>query len=194
MHTGNNIITSTIHPVFVRKVVKAVKEGGGKPFVADVNWDAAGAEERGYSSETLGCPVYPAGGPDEKYFYTHQKKFKNIWPNGKWPGMIQDATFLINLAHIKGHPSCGFGGAFKNIALGCMVGETRSAMHDTVHFDPYWFRRKVSGRGNARQKIIAACPLGALVEDRKDPRRDASAHRAVHPMRPLPQGGAGRLA
>ena len=62
MHTGNNIGYSTVHPVFVRKVVKAVKDGGGKPFIADINWDAAGAEERGYSSETLGCPVYPAAG------------------------------------------------------------------------------------------------------------------------------------
>ena len=61
MHTGNNIVYSTVHPVFVRKVVQAVKEGGGKPFICDVNWDARGAEERGYSSETLGCSVYPAG-------------------------------------------------------------------------------------------------------------------------------------
>jgi uncharacterized Fe-S center protein len=169
MHTGNNIITSTIHPVFVRKVVKAVKEGGGKPFVADVNWDAAGAEERGYSAETLGCPVYPAAGPDEKYFYAHEKKFKNL-EEWKVAGMIQDATFLIDLAHIKGHPSCGFGGAFKNIALGCMVGETRSAMHDTVHFDPYWFPEKCPD-AETLAKIIAACPLGALVEDRKDSRQ-----------------------
>ena len=40
MHTGNNIVYSTIHPVFVRKVVQAIKDGGGKPFVADVSWDA----------------------------------------------------------------------------------------------------------------------------------------------------------
>ena len=39
MHTGNNIGYSTIHPVFVRKVVQAIKDGGGKPFVADVDWD-----------------------------------------------------------------------------------------------------------------------------------------------------------
>ncbi|MGD0807536.1 MAG: DUF362 domain-containing protein, partial [Anaerolineales bacterium] len=169
MHTGNNIITSTIHPVFVRKVVKAVKDGGGKPFVADVNWDAAGAEERGYSAETLGCPVYPAAGPDEKYFYVHKRKFKNL-EEWKVAGMIQDATFLIDLAHIKGHPSCGFGGAFKNIALGCMVGETRGAMHDTVHFDPYWFAEKCPD-AEMRAKLIAACPLGALVEDRKDSRQ-----------------------
>jgi uncharacterized Fe-S center protein len=168
MHTGNNIITSTIHPVFVRKVVRAIKEGGGKPFVADVNWDAAGAEERGYSSETLGCPVYPAAGPDEKYFYSHPKKYKNI-SEWKVAGLIQDATFLVNLAHIKGHPSCGFGGAFKNIALGCMIGETRSAMHDTVHYDRYWFADKCPDE-KTRRKIIESCPFGALVEDRKDPR------------------------
>jgi uncharacterized Fe-S center protein len=168
MHTGNNIITSTIHPVFVRKVVKAIKDGGGKPFVADVNWDAAGAEERGYSSETLGCPVYPAGGPDEKYFYVHQREFKNM-KEWKVAGQIQDATFMVNLAHIKGHPSCGFGGAFKNIALGCMVGETRGAMHDTVHFDKYWFADKCPDEAT-RKKIVDSCPVGALVVDRKDPK------------------------
>ncbi|HEY4721316.1 MAG TPA: DUF362 domain-containing protein, partial [Anaerolineae bacterium] len=138
MHTGNNIVYSTVHPVFVRKVVKAIKDGGGKPFIADVNWDTAGAEERGYSSETLGCPVYPAAGPDEKYFYAHARPFKNI-QNWKIAGLIEDATFLVNLSHVKGHPSCSFGAAFKNLALGCMVGETRGAMHDAMHYDRYWF-------------------------------------------------------
>jgi hypothetical protein len=166
MHTGNHIITSTIHPVFVRKVVQAVKEGGGKPFVADVNWDTVGAEERGYSSETIGCPVYPAAGLDEKYFYVHRKEFKGL-KEWKVAGNIQDATFMINFSHIKGHPSCGFGGAFKNIALGCMVGETRSAMHDTVHFDKYWFAEKCPD-AETRRKIMDSCPAGALVEDRRD--------------------------
>ena len=65
MHTGNNMVYSTIHPVFVRRVVQAVKDGGGRPFVVDLNWDTREAEQRGYSSEVLGCPVYPAAGPDE---------------------------------------------------------------------------------------------------------------------------------
>lgn len=60
MHTGNNIGYSTVHPVFVRKIVQAIKDGGGKPFIADVTWDVAGAELRGYSTEAVGCPVYPA--------------------------------------------------------------------------------------------------------------------------------------
>ena len=39
LHVGNKIGYSVVHPVFVRKVVMAVKEGGGKPFVCDVDWD-----------------------------------------------------------------------------------------------------------------------------------------------------------
>jgi len=167
MHTGNNLSYSTIHPVFVRRVVQAIKDGGGKPFVVDVNWDAAFAEQRGYASEVLGCPVYPAAGPDEKYFYTHDRPYKNIQ---SWDvaGMIQDATFLVNFSHIKGHPSCGFGGAFKNIALGCMAGKTRSAMHDVMHFDPYFFPEKCPDEAT-RKAIIAVCPFEAIVEDKKNP-------------------------
>lgn len=166
MHVGNGIGYSTVHPVFVRRLVQAVKDGGGKPFIADINWDVKGAAERGYTAEVLGCPVYPAAGPDEKYFYTHQHPYKNIqaW---KIAGMIQDATFMINFSHVKGHPACGFGAAFKNIALGCMIWETRSAMHDTCHFDPYWFAEKCPNE-ETRKRIIAACPFGALVDDKED--------------------------
>lgn len=167
MHTGNNMVYSTIHPVFVRRVVQAVKDGGGKPFVVDVNWDAAGAEQRGYASEVIGCPVYPAAGPDEKYFYSHERPYKSI-KNWKVAGLIQDASFMVNFSHIKGHPSCSFGGAFKNLALGCMAGETRSAMHDVMHFDPYWFPEKCP-EAATRQAIVAVCPFEAIVEDKKRP-------------------------
>jgi uncharacterized Fe-S center protein len=167
MHTGNNLGYSTVHPVFVRKVVQAVKDGGGKPFVTDVNWDARGAEERGYSSETIGCPVFPTAGPDEKYFYSHHRPYKNI-QNWKVAGMIQDATFLINLAHAKGHPSCGYGAAFKNLALGCMIGETRGAMHDAMHFDQYWWAERCPD-AETRQRIVDVCPHDGIVIDRDNP-------------------------
>jgi hypothetical protein len=167
MHTANKIGYSTIHPVFVRKVVQAVREGGGKPFVADVSWDAAGAETRGYSSEVLGCPVYPTAGPDEKYFYPHVRPYKNLT---EWnvAGMIQDATFLVDFAHVKGHPTCGFGGAIKNVALGCMAGRTRGQMHDAMHFDPYWFPERCPDP-DAIARIAASCPFEAIVADKDRP-------------------------
>ena len=80
--------------------------------------------------------------------------------------MIEDASFLVNFAHVKGHPSCGFGAAFKNLALGCMVGETRGAMHDTMQYDPYWFPEKCTDE-NVRKAIMQACPFEALVEDKE---------------------------
>src|SRR5512138_3336560 len=167
MHTGNNMVYSTIHPVFVRRVVQAIKEGGGKPMVVDVNWDTAGAETRGYASEVIGCPVFPAAGPDEKYFYEHKRPYKSIQ---SWhvAGLIQDASFLVNFAHVKGHPSCGFGAAFKNLALGCMAGKTRGAMHDAMHYDPYWFPEKCPDEAT-RQAIIASCPQQAIVADKEKP-------------------------
>ena len=167
MHTGNNMSYSTIHPVFVRRVALAVKDGGGKPFVVGVNWNTAGAEQRGYSSETIGCPVYPAAGPEEKYFYEHERPYKNI-KSWKVAGLIQDSTFLINFAHVKGHPSCGFGAAFKNVALGCMAGNTRGMMHDSMHFDQYWFPEKCPDK-SLLPKIVEACPHNGVVVDKENP-------------------------
>ena len=164
MHLGSNMGYSTLHPVFVRRVVEAVKQGGGHPFITDLSWDTHASETRGYSSETLGCPIYPTAGINDRYSYTITKPYKQIsdWKIG---GMIHDASFLVNFAHAKGHPSCGYGGAVKNLALGCMITETRRAMHDVVHYDPYWFPENCPDE-ETRQKIVAACPFGALVDDK----------------------------
>lgn len=167
LHVGNNIGYSVIHPVFVRKIVQAVIDGGGSPFVCDVDWDVDGAETRGYTTETLGCPIFPVGGPSDKYFYAHKRPFKNI-QEWKVAGIVQDASFLINFAHAKGHPSCAYGGAIKNIALGCMVGQTRGEMHDACHYDPYWFPEHTSSKDDLK-KILAACPHEAISEDKENP-------------------------
>lgn len=168
LHSGNNLGYSTIHPLFVRRLVQAVKEGGGKPFITDVDWDVSGAEARGYTPEVLGCPIYPSAGLDERYQYTHSEHpYKSI-KDWHVAGMIQDASFLINFAHAKGHPSCGYGGAIKNLALGCMTGTTRSAMHDVMHFEPYWFPEHCPDEA-AFKAILASCPHGGLVEDKHRP-------------------------
>lgn len=167
MHLGYHIGYSTVHPVFVRKIVQAVKDGGGQPFVTDSPGSCAGAHTRGYTSETLGCPILPNQGANERYTYTVPREYKNIkeWLVG---GHLHDATFLIDLAHAKGHPSCGFGGVFKNLALGGMAWPTRSQMHDTMHFDRYWFADKCPN-AEVRQRIVESCPFGCIVADRENP-------------------------
>jgi len=41
-------------------------------------------------------------------------------------------------------------------------------MHDTCHFDPYWFP-ELCPDPQDRQAIIDACPHGAVVKDKEDP-------------------------
>lgn len=169
MHLGGNIGYSTIHPVFVRKVVQAVKDGGGKPFVTDTAGACYSSPARGYTSETLGCPIYPVAGPSDKDFRTVSHPFKNItdWHLGT---TLIEADFLINFAHVKGHPSCGFGALFKNLALGAMIGKTRGAIHDTCHFDRYFFADKLGPNPAAAiDAILAACPHEGLVRDKNNP-------------------------
>lgn len=166
MHLGGNVGFSTIHPVLVRRVVEAVLDGGGKPFITDVSSSCRDSYKRGYSQETLGCPIYPNGGNDEKYFYSKSYKYKSIdeWLIG---GALHDATFLIDLAHIKGHPSCSYGGAIKNIALGALMGKTRAAMHDVFHYDQYWFPEKCSSKEKLLE-IVKSCPISGMSVDKHD--------------------------
>ena len=65
---------------------------------------------------------------------------------------MSDATFLIDFAHVKGHPSCGFGACIKNLALGGFVQATRAQIHDTNHYIPYWHKEKCPDEAT-RKKI-----------------------------------------
>jgi hypothetical protein len=49
-----------------------------------------------------------------------------------------------------------------------MVGETRSAMHDAMQFDRYWFADKCPD-AETRKRITDACPHQAIVADKNDP-------------------------
>lgn len=167
MHLGGNIGYSTVHPVFVRKIVDAVKAGGGTPFVTDTPWAVMTGYQRGYTQETLGCSILPAAGIGETYYKTVVDPYKNI-QEWKVAGQVADAGFLIDLAHAKGHPSCGYGGVFKNLALGCQVGSVRSQLHDTCHYDQYWFPDKCPD-AVTREAIVASCPRGGLSFDRDNP-------------------------
>jgi len=167
MHFGGSWSYTTVHPLFVRIIVQAVKAGGGEPFVCGSPGWMATAHERGYTHDTLGCPVLPVTGPREDYYYTVKREYKNI-KEWRVAGMLRDASFIIGLAHCKGHPTCGYGGAIKNLAVGGMSVRTRSDMHDVVHYDRYWFKEKCPDE-QTRRKIVESCPFGALVQDKKDP-------------------------
>ncbi len=163
MHLGGAEGYSTIHPLFVGRVVRAVRQAGGNPFVTDTASAVAHARERGYTAEVLGAPLVSVAGPADKYIYTRNTDFRSL-TTVDLAGNIVDSDAMIVLSHGKGHGQSGFGGAIKNIAMGCVSGRTRRGIHmlmeSTFQIDP--------SRCAGCKLCIDNCPNGAItLEDGK---------------------------
>lgn len=128
MHVGSGTSYSTIPPIFVRKLVEFVQRSGGDCFITDHYVNKRRPELRGYTETGLGCSVVDDCGYLNKYYYTKKVDFKSF-KHVDVAGLIHDADFMIDFSHVKGHGSCGFGGACKNIAMGCVTDRTRHEIH-----------------------------------------------------------------
>jgi uncharacterized Fe-S center protein len=126
MHLGRYIGYSTIPPVFVKILVDKLKSYGAKVYITDQIVSEAFA--RGYSEDYLGAPIVAAAGVTGRYFYEKHVDFKSL-KNIDIAGNIHDADVMIDLSHVKGHGACGYGGACKNIAMGCVTDRTRQQIH-----------------------------------------------------------------
>ena len=76
------------------------------------------ASLHGFSPEVVGAPVLIADGlrgNDWRPVKVGLKHFKQV----KIASAILDADFLLAVSHFKGHEMAGFGGAIKNLAMGC---------------------------------------------------------------------------
>ena len=163
MHLGGGLGYTTLHPVFVRMVADAVKAAGGKPFVVDGYFDTiASAAQRGYTQETIGCPIVSAGGVYNSHVVSAPIGYKSYDKAGIF-GAIWDAPCLINFSHVKGHGACAYGGACKNIAMGCVDGETRHKIH-ALEGGIEWDKEKCVFCGRCEK----ACDSDAVTMDKKE--------------------------
>jgi uncharacterized Fe-S center protein len=128
IHVGSEIGYTTIPPVFMRLLAQFVKDHGGNCFFTDHYIASRHPEHRGYTQESLGAPVLESAGHLGKYLYTKDVDFKSF-KHVDVSGLIHDADFLIDFSHVKGHGCCAYGGAVKNIAMGCVSDRTRREQH-----------------------------------------------------------------
>ncbi len=138
-HFGERGMTTYIHPVFVRQVVDKIKEGGGKPFLTDTNTLYTGgrtnsvdhlqtAIENGFAYPVVNCPVIIADGIFSKNSVSvkiNKKHFDSV----RIAGDIYNTNSMVVLSHVKGHSLAGFGGALKNIAMGCATASGKQQQH-----------------------------------------------------------------
>jgi uncharacterized Fe-S center protein len=166
MHVGNLAGITTVHPFLVRRLVDVIRDGGGQPYIVDImeqhlegfereiHWRAV---KRGYTSEVLGCSILPVSGPADDYYVEKEVNYKGL-KTIRMGGLMKDAEVLVGLAHFKGHNAVGYGGAIKNLALGCFTYETRLAMHRTQQWDKYWDKDK----SKDAERLVKSCPFGCI--------------------------------
>lgn len=130
MHFGELGNVSYLRPNYARAVVDVVKELGGKPFLTDCNtlypgkWKNAlehleCAWENGFTPLTVGCPILIGDGLKGTDDIAVPVKGGQYVKEAKIGRAIMDADVFISLTHFKGHELTGFGGAIKNIGMGC---------------------------------------------------------------------------
>ncbi len=126
-----------IRPLFVRILVEYIKSLKATPFLTDT-WGlkhVLAGLRNGFNYATIGAPLIPSNGIKENFYYEVKLERYLRLSKIQVAGNIYDADVLVNLSHLKGHSSCGAGGAIKNIAMGCTSYGTRGEIHKLEKLD-----------------------------------------------------------
>lgn len=140
IHFGEYGNLAFLRPNYAKVVADIVKEQGGKAFLTDCNTLYVGSRKNaldhmdtayanGFSPFSTGCHVIIADGlkgTDEALVPVDGEYVKEA----KIGQAVMDADILISLTHFKGHECTGFGGALKNIGMGCGSRAGKMEMHN----------------------------------------------------------------
>lgn len=130
LHFGELGNISYLRPNYAKAVADVVKELGGKPFLTDCNTMYPGSRknalehlecawENGFTPLTVGCPILIGDGLKGTDDIAVPVTGGEYVKEAKIGRAIMDADVFISLTHFKGHEMTGFGGAIKNIGMGC---------------------------------------------------------------------------
>ncbi|MBW2020191.1 MAG: DUF362 domain-containing protein [Deltaproteobacteria bacterium] len=179
LHFGEAGNTAYIRPVFIRKIVDVLKEVGGRPFLTDANTLYVGSRSdsvahlttairNGFTYAVVDAPLIIADGlrgGNETAITVNLKRFKRVYIGAE----IVRADAIVSVAHFKGHELSGFGGAIKNLGMGCASRKGKLAQHSTV--SPKVRRKKCEGCGECvtycAQDAIALIDEKANIDSKK---------------------------
>lgn len=142
LHFGEKGNTAYINPIYVRQIINKINEKSVYPFITDTNTLYSGernnsvkhiktAIENGFAFSVVNAPIIIADGINGKNYIEETielSHFKKV----KIAGEIYNSNSMVVLSHFKGHEIAGFGGAIKNLAMGCAPQIGKKEQHSTL--------------------------------------------------------------
>ncbi len=173
LHFGEKGNASFIRPILVRPVIDQLKQKGAKPFLTDTNtlymgtrWNAVSHSEcavtNGFAYAVVDAPVIIADGLKGRAKVTVPIPGGRCLTEAHVACSIAESDGLMVMSHLKGHELTGFGGALKNIAMGCASRLGKLHMHSQVQ--PEVKEDRCVGCG----ECVRVCPSAAAVFPLKD--------------------------
>ena len=170
LHFGEQGNDGYISPVYVRQVVDKIKTCGALPFLTDTSTLYLGSRSNavdhittailhGFDFAVTGAPIIIADGLFGKNVVQvkiERKHFNTVTIAGD----IALADSMIVMSHFKGHIVSGFGGAIKNLAMGCAPPEGKRAQHNAR---PFTIPDRCSGCG----ACVEICPKTAITIEKE---------------------------
>ena len=166
LHFGEGGGTGHVRPLQLVPLLAFLRKCGAKPFLTDTNTLYVGqrgesvshalqAARHGYDPNVLGAPVILADGlksGNERAVPCPGRHFEQAFLAGD----IVDADMLVTVSHFKGHDLAGFGGAIKNVGMGCAT--RRGKMRQHCGLGPAVHPEHCTGCG----QCVEVCAHGAL--------------------------------
>ena len=129
IHFGEPGNLAYIRPNYAARMANLLRSFGAKPFLTDCNTLYSGrrsnavdhlqsAMENGFNPISAQCQVIIADGL-KGTDYREIPIDGEYCPAPKIGTAIADADIIISMNHFKGHEQAGFGGALKNLGMGC---------------------------------------------------------------------------
>ncbi len=166
LHVGEPGTTTFVRPYVAAALVERIAARGARPFLTDSTVlyksprsDGIGltrvALEHGFGLDAVGAPFLVAdgmSGTDEVPVPVEGEHFEEVLV----ASAVAHARSLLVLSHATGHLGTGFGGALKNIGMGCCSRKAKLMQHHGQHprIDPDLCR----GCGDCAEW----CPPGAI--------------------------------
>jgi uncharacterized Fe-S center protein len=166
VHFGEEGNFTYLRPDFVRPVIDRLKALGAKPFLTDTSTLYKGSRSdavshletalrHGFTLESVSAPVIIADGLKGQDVVRVRIEGR-IYEEVEVAMAIYSADSLIVLSHFKGHDLSGFGGALKNLGMGCTGRRGKMSQHSEVA--PRVIGKRCKGCG----RCVKECPSEAI--------------------------------